>query len=172
MDRHYEMVMEERAKANATPRQYFAYSTILDPEAYAEWRSQHGYDFFQLPAGEVACALDVTLAYDFPSRFWGGRVAGLVDAPGKKVCGKLFSIAGTDWPIIRHKEGGITEMSVERPVQVSCAGKVIPAVAFETNPRRRSTHGEISPHFRAALVAGAKAAGLPADWVTELSSLS
>src|SRR3712207_6937317 len=45
----------------------FAYSTILDRAAFEEWRAQHSYDFFELPEGKLAEALDVDLVYDFPS---------------------------------------------------------------------------------------------------------
>ena len=169
MDGHYDIVMKARAAAGQGTRQYFAYSTILDREAFLEWRGQHGYDSFDLPAGQLAEALDVALEYDFPSRWWGGRVAGLVDRPGATVHGRLFEISEKDWPIISHKEGGVTGMSVERPLKVKTGGKVIDAFAFATNPQRRSLDGPISPRFVEALVRGATAAGLPAEWIASLS---
>lgn len=170
MDSHYDQVMKARDAAGKGVRQYFAYSTILDREAFLEWRGQHAYDFFDLPAGELAEAIDVSLAYDFPSRWWGGRVAGLVDQPGKSVFGRLFEISEVDWPIISHKEGGVTGMSVERPVKVKAGGKVIDAVAFATNPKRQSGDGPISPRFVEALMRGATAAQLPADWIAGLAA--
>src|SRR5687768_4901310 len=106
MDNHYQMVMRERERAAGAPTvRYFAYSTVLDRAAFEEWRAQHQYDFFDLPTGRVAEALDVGIVYDFPSRWWGGRVAGLADRPGARTFGMLFEIAGADWPIVRHKEG-------------------------------------------------------------------
>ena len=109
MDAHYEQVMAARERlADGPPRAYFAYSTVLDAAAFEEWRHQHGYDFFQLPPGAPAEGLDLGLVYDFPSRWWGGRVAGLEDRPGAVVHGLLFEIAPKDWPIIQHKEGAIT----------------------------------------------------------------
>jgi gamma-glutamylcyclotransferase len=170
MDAHYEQVMDARAQAEgAADRLYFAYSTVLDRAAFEEWRQQHGYEFFELPAGEPAEALDVTLAYDFPSRWWGGRVAGLVDRPGASVHGLLFRIPGKDWPIIQHKEGWVTHMCVERPARVRVGGKEVEATAFATAPDRRSTDGPVSARFVEALVRGAKAAGLPAAWVESLA---
>ncbi|HTU01507.1 MAG TPA: hypothetical protein VMG58_06810, partial [Candidatus Sulfotelmatobacter sp.] len=78
MDAHYDQVMAARERLeDGPPRAYFAYSTVLDPAAFEEWRHQHGYDFFRLPSGTRAEALDLGLVYDFPSRWWGGRVAGL-----------------------------------------------------------------------------------------------
>ena len=170
MDSHYDQVMKARESAGKGMRRYFAYSTILDRAAFLEWRAQHAYDFFDLPTGELAAAIDVALAYDFPSRWWGGRVAGLVDQPGQSVFGRLFEISELDWPIIAHKEGGVTGMSVERPVKVKVGDKVIDATAFATNPQRQSTEGPISPRFVEALIRGATAAALPAQWVASLGA--
>ena len=169
MDSHYDQVMAARAKADpSVTRRYFAYSTVLDREAFVEWRSQHAYDFFDLPEGQLAEALDVDLVYDFPSRWWGGRVAGLKDAPGTSVFGRVFEIGGKDWPIIQHKEGAVTNMSVERTVRVRMGGEVVEAVAFTTNPVRAAAQGPVSPRFVEALVRGARSAGLPAEWITRL----
>lgn len=51
------MVMKARRTAEAAgapPRLYFAYSTILDRSAFVAWRTQHGYELFDLPAPEPA----------------------------------------------------------------------------------------------------------------------
>ncbi|MBN9685504.1 MULTISPECIES: gamma-glutamylcyclotransferase [Corallococcus] len=170
MDSHYDQVMKAREQADANaPRRYFAYSTILDRAAFDEWKHQHSYGFFELPEGRLAEALDVDLVYDFPSRWWGGRVAGLTDAPGARVYGRLFEIPGKDWPIVQHKEGFVTSMCVERTVRVRVDGQEVEATAFVTNPRRASSDGPVSPRFVEALVRGAKSAGLPADYVEKLA---
>jgi gamma-glutamylcyclotransferase len=169
MDAHYDQVMAARSRAEgAAERLYFAYSTILDRAAFEEWRGQHGYEFFEMPPGQPAEALDLALTYDFPSRWWGGRVAGLVDRPGVSVHGLLFRIPGKDWPIIQHKEGFVTHMCVERPVRVQLAGEVFEATAFTTAANRRSSDGPVSARFLDALVRGAQSAGLPATWVASL----
>jgi gamma-glutamylcyclotransferase len=169
MDAHYDVVMAARSRAEGTgERTYFAYSTILDRAAFEEWRAQHGYDFFELPPGRPAEALDVALTYDFPSRWWGGRVAGLADSPGASVHGLLFQIPGKDWPIIQHKEGFVTQMCGERLVQVRSGGQLLEATAFTTAANRRSSEGPVSARFVEALVRGAQAAGLPATWVASL----
>jgi gamma-glutamylcyclotransferase len=172
MDAHHDQVMrlrEELASRAAPPRQYFAYSTVLDRIAFEAWRTEHGYESFDLAEGVVAEALDVDLVYDFPSRWWGGRVAGLVDQPGASVFGRLFTVAGVDWPIVQHKEGGITGMSVERPVWVLAGGERLQATAFSTNPERASSAGPVSQRFMEALVRGARAAGLPGPYVERLA---
>lgn len=170
MDAHYDQVMKARAQAGEGTRWYFGYSTILDRAAFEEWRGQHSYDFFDLPKGELAEASDLTLVYDFPSRWWGGRVAGLQDAPGKSVFGLLFAIPEKDWSIIQHKEGVVTGMCVERTVKVTAGDKVVEATAFTTNPVRAANDGPVSDRFIEALVRGAKSAGLPDAWVASLSA--
>jgi hypothetical protein len=170
MDAHHDIVMRAREQAGQGTRLYFGYSTILDRAAFEDWRGQHGYDFFELPAGTPGEAIDLGLTYDFLSRWWGGRVAGLKDEPGAVVHGLVFEISEKDWPIIQHKEGVVTGMSVERPVKVRVGGKVVDAVAFTTNPQRATTEGDVSPRFVEALTRGAKAAGLPEAWVAKLSS--
>ncbi|MFZ5471874.1 MAG: gamma-glutamylcyclotransferase [Myxococcota bacterium] len=171
MDAHYDQVMKARAAADAgAQRLYFAYSTILDRAAFEEWRHQHGYDFFELPPGRMAEAVDVDLVYDFPSRWWGGRVAGLEDKPGAKVYGRVFEVSGADWPIIQHKEGAVTGMCVEREVSVLVEGERLTATAFVTAPARRTTEGPVSQRFVEALVRGAQSAGLPQAYVARLVS--
>lgn len=169
MDAHHDLVMKARAAAQDAPtRRYFAYSTILDREAFLEWRREHGYGFFELPDGKLAEAVDVALVYDFPSRWWGGRVAGLDDRPGASVHGRVYEIRGEDWPVVRHKEGAVTGMSVEREVRVRVDGRETTAIAFVTHPARRSADGPVSARFVDALVRGATSAGLPEAYVAGL----
>ncbi|MEW5737676.1 MAG: gamma-glutamylcyclotransferase [Myxococcota bacterium] len=170
MDSHHDQVMKARAAAGQGTKRYFAYSTILDRAAFEEWRGQHGYDFFELPQGRLAEGKDLALIYDFPSRWWGGRVAGLVDQPGSSVWGRLFEIAEKDWPIIQHKEGAVTGMCVERPVRVTIDGQALDAIAFTTNPARASSDGPVSGRFVEALTRGAQAAGLPDAYVKSLAA--
>jgi cation transport regulator ChaC len=171
MDSHHDQVMQKRESAqDGPPRLYFAYSTILDRQAFEEWKAQHGYDFFQLPQGRRAQALDAALVYDFPSRWWGGRVAGLEDRAGSTVHGLLFEISPKDWAIIQHKEGAVTGMCVEREVRVRVDGEEVAATAFVTNPARRTQEGPISQRFLEALERGARSAGLPEDYVRQLRS--
>lgn len=172
MDSHYHQVMEARNKAaDSGVRLYFAYSTVLDREAFEKWRNEHSYQFFQLPAGQLAKAVDVDLVFDFLSRWWGGRVAGLADKKEAVVYGRLFEISAKDWPIIQHKEGVVTGMCIERPIKVLVDGKEVEATAFTTNPGRATLNGEISQNFIQALVRGAQQSGLPEDYITRLRGL-
>jgi gamma-glutamylcyclotransferase len=172
MDAHHDQVQRARALAQGgAPRNYFAYSTVLDRAAFEEWRGQHGYTDFELPAGQLAEARDLQLVFDFPSRWWGGRVAGLADSPGGRVWGKLFTLSAADWPIVQHKEGAITGMCVERELEVFVDGSPVRAVAFTTAPQRQSLEGPISARFVAALQSGARAAGLPETYQRDLAAL-
>lgn len=168
MDSHFDQVMRAREGADGAPRRYFAYSTTLDREAFERWRHEHGYDFFSLPEGEVAEALDVDLVFDFPSRFWGGRVAGLTPRPGRSVFGRVYEIAAKDWPIVQHKEGVVTGMAVEREVTIRVGGREEKAIAFVTHPSRQSTDGTVSQRFVEAMLRGARAAGLPEAWLRRI----
>lgn len=170
MDNHHKIVAAARERDAAAPtRRYFGYSTVLDRHAFEEWRAQHGYADFVLPEGAVVEALDLDVIFDFPSRFWGGRVTGLVDRPGASVFGRLYDIAGKDWAVVEHKEGAVTGMCVPREVRVKLpSGEIVTATAFTTRPDRASTQGPISLPFIDALVRGAEAAGLPAAYVTRL----
>ena len=175
MDSHHDQVQRLRAQAQSNPaRLYFAYSTILDRAAFDDWRREHGYTSFELPRGERVEALDVELVYDFPSRWWGGRVAGLADKPGASVHGVLFEIPGPDWAIIQHKEGAITGMCVERKVRVHASAavgapeRVLTATAFTTNPARARRDGPVSVRFVEALERGARSAGLPEAYLQGL----
>lgn len=173
MDAHYQKVMQARQAADAaTRRLYFGYSTILDRPAFEEWRSHHSYEFFQLPEGQVAEALDVELVFDCPSRWWGGRVAGLADKPGASVYGRVFEIAGNDWPIVQHKEGAVTGLTTEKEITVRIGDQRAKATAFVTSQGRRSEQGPVSPAFLEALVRGAKASELPAAYVQKLEAIT
>jgi gamma-glutamylcyclotransferase len=170
MDSHYDQVMKARQGAGSQTRRYFAYSTILDRKAFNEWREQHGYAFFNLPPGKLAEALDVDLVYDFPSKWWGGRVAGLADRPGSSVFGYLLEIRDVDWPIIQHKEGAVTGMCIEREVRVRVNGEEVRAIAFTTHPQRASREGPVSAAFLEAWARGAQDAGLPREYIDRARS--
>lgn len=172
MDSHHEQVMKARESAQGGTRLYFGYSTVLDAEAFKTWRDQHGYDFFSLPEGKLGEALDTALVFDFPSRFWGGRVAGLATRPGATVWGRVYEISAKDWPIVQHKEGAVTGMSVELLVQVRVGDQTVSATAFATNPARVSSDGPKSAQFVEALLRGARTAALPEPWLATLESVA
>jgi gamma-glutamylcyclotransferase len=173
MDAHYHKVMKAREEITETkPKLYFAYSTILDREAFEEWRDEHSYQFFTLPEGKVAEAINTDLVFNFFSRWWGGRVAGLVEKPGSKVYGMLFEIKAKDWPVVQHKEGFVTQNCIERPIKLLVDGEEVEAIAFTTAASRATQEGPISPDFIQAVARGAEASGLPAEYIQRLKTYS
>lgn len=170
MDAHYSKVMKAREDVTEKGTKfYFAYSGVLDKEAFEQWRKEHSYEFFNLPEGKVVAAEGVDLIFDFPSRWWGGRVAGLCDNPTSSIFGLLFEIPAKDWPVVQHKEGFVTGMSVERVVKVKSGDTHIEAIAFTTSPSRASLSGPVSEEYLTALTRGARQAQLPEEYIASLS---
>lgn len=154
----------------SSPRAYFAYSPLIDPAAFEEWKLKNGHAAFSLPEGEVAEALEVDLVFNYTSPRWGGRIAGLTRKPGRSVFGKLFRIRPEDWAIIQHAEGGRGARFVELEVQVRAGGKTQPATAFSTPPDRATTKGPVSETYAQALARAAEVAKLPAPYVMRLKA--
>lgn len=169
MDAHYHKVMQAREQIkDSGTRLYFAYSGVLDRNAFEEWKHEHSYQFFNLHEGQVAAAHNYDLIFNFPSRWWGGRVAGLCEQKGATVFGRLFEIPAVNWPVIQHKEGVVTGMSVEIKIKVEVDGKEVEASAFVTSPQRANTEGPVSERYIEALIDGAKQAGLPTTYIESL----
>lgn len=169
MDSHYHKVMNAREQLkDSGTRLYFAYSSVLDRKAFEEWKQEHSYQFFDLPEGKVAAARGYDLVFDFPSRWWGGRVAGLCQKKDSVVYGRLFEIPAVNWPVVQHKEGVITGMSVEIKIKVEVEGQEVEASTFVTSPQRVGTEGPVSERYLEALIDGAKQAGLPQAYVEGL----
>ncbi|MGZ3745496.1 MAG: gamma-glutamylcyclotransferase [Pseudobdellovibrionaceae bacterium] len=169
MDSHYHKVMQAREQIkDSGTRLYFAYSGVLDRKAFEEWKREHSYQFFNLPEGQVAAAKDYDLIFDFPSRWWGGRVAGLCEKKNAVVYGRVFEIPLVDWPVVQHKEGVVTGMSMEIIIKVEMEGREVEASAFVTSPQRASTQGPVSERYIEALIDGATQSGLPANYIESL----
>lgn len=149
-------------------RHYFCYSSSLDPAAFDEWKKSHGYEHFSLPKGEPATALGVAYVFDFPSRYWGGRVLSLEQltdaAQPADVRGLVFEIPDSHWPIVQHKEGIVTGAAVEMPLKVLVGErgtKIVDATAFVTHPDRVSKDGPVSVRFLETVLGAYKARGVP-----------
>ena len=146
-------------------KHYFCYSSALDAAAFHEWKVAHNYESFSLPKGIPAVALGVSYIFDFPSRYWGGRVLSLArltdEAQPADVHGVLFEIPDSSWPVIQHKEGVVTGASVELRVQVLAGNKIVMASAFVTNPERVSIEGPVSLKFLETVLKAYETAGVP-----------
>ena len=112
------------------------------------------------------------LAFDVQSRFWGGAVASLREAPGESVEGLALPMPGDARGLVDHKEGAISGLYTMFPVELT------PSTAATRSPRspiarRARVDRELPPSrgFVETLVRGARASGLSAAWVDRLSRL-
>ena len=73
---------------------WFVYGSSLDTEAFAGWARDHGYRVPDFSAARPARLRGWRLAFDAPSRMWGGPVASLTEAPGDAVEGLAVPMPG------------------------------------------------------------------------------
>lgn len=154
-----------------SPRPWFAFSVDLSP-ATARERIPGLPALPSLPDVELAEALDVDVVYDVPSAAWGGKVARLVDAPGKRLPGLLRRLSPEQWEAVSRWEAPLAEATTSRAVKVRTAtGALLTAQAF-TPPARGSTPppGPISEAFLITVAVAAERAGLSADHVERLQA--
>jgi hypothetical protein len=151
---------------------WFVYGSSLDREAFAAWAADHGYAVPDLTAARPARLPGYRLAFDAPSRMWGGPVASLVEAPADHVEGLALPMPGASRGLVDHKEGAISGLYVPFAVTLETAGGPVPAVAYRVAPARRlPADGPPAPAYLEALVRGARAVGLSAGWIARLESL-
>jgi hypothetical protein len=151
------------------PLPWFAYSLSLAPEVALD--SLRGVPAPELPGGELAEALGVALVYDVPAPDWGGRVARLVDAPGKRLMGLLRFLSPELWPQVARLEAALARAGEERAVRVRTAsGAVLSARAFTPSADGHTTQGLVSVTFLVAHAHAAELAGLPARYVEQLQA--
>jgi gamma-glutamylcyclotransferase (GGCT)/AIG2-like uncharacterized protein YtfP len=97
---------------------------------------------------------------------WGAGVADIAPDPGSHVWGALFNLPAPCLKALDAKEGeGFAYRRVE--LDVAHDGQAVRAHAYELIEREES---EIAPRedYVALLVQGARARGLPEDWVARL----
>ncbi|MFL5346241.1 MAG: gamma-glutamylcyclotransferase [Hyalangium sp.] len=151
------------------PLPWFAFSLSLAPEVARE--RLRNTPVLELPEGELAEALDVELVYDAPAPDWGGRVARLVDAPGRRVMGLLRRMPAQVWPLVARLESTLASAAEERPVRVRTAtGAVLSARTFTPPAPRHAPPGPISVEFLVSHARAAERAALPATYVERLQA--
>jgi hypothetical protein len=160
------------ARAGA-PFTWFIYGSSLDRDAFAHWAGEHGYRVPDFAAARPARLDGFRLAFDVQSRFWGGAVASLREAPGESVEGLALPMPGDARGLVDHKEGAISGLYAPFAVQVTPldGGASIEAVAYRA-ARPADREMAPSPGFVQTLVKGARASGLSEAWVARLSRLS
>lgn len=154
---------------------WFVYGSSLSRSAFADWSSQHGYALPDFSKAVPARLSGFRLAFDVASRFWGGAVASLAEAPGRSVEGLALPMPGEARGLADHKEGAIS--GLYEPFEVDVAplsgGAPIRALAYRSAPGRRLAREETpSPAFVRALLAGAREARLSPSYLAELEPLA
>jgi hypothetical protein len=155
--------------SGSPPLPWFAFSLSLSPDvARARLRN---LPVLPLPDGELAEALDVDLVYDAQASEWGGRVARLVDAPGRKVMGLLRRMPPHTWTLVERLETALAQAVEERPVRVRTAsGATLSAKAFSPPAPGHAPQGVVSVAFLEAHARAAERASLPAAYVERLQA--
>jgi gamma-glutamylcyclotransferase len=147
---------------------YFAYGSALSRRHIGEWAAEHGVDARLFARGAPAVLRGYRLVFDVESRFWGGRVADLIEDEDGAVHGVLFEIPLPARDAVLRKEGVATGLSQEIDVRVETADGPTAAKAFVARPEKRGDPGPASGRLLAYLIEGAQERGLPESWVTEL----
>lgn len=148
---------------------WFAFSLSLSPEVARD--RLRNLPVLPMPEGELAEALEVELVYDVQAPEWGGKVARLVDAPGRKVMGLLRRMPPHAWPLVARLEAALAQASEERPVRVRTAsGAVLSARAFSPPAPKQAPQGLVSEAFLEAHAQAAERASLPAHYVERLQA--
>lgn len=147
---------------------YFAYGSVLSRRHLGEWAAEHGVDARLFAGGAPAVLKGYRLVFDIDSRFWGGKVADLIEDKDGVVHGMLFEIPPMAKDAVLKKEGVPTGLSQEIAVTVEVEGKPLQAKAFTARPEKRTEPGPPSGRLMGYLVEGAQERGLPESWIEEL----
>ena len=147
---------------------YFAYGSALSRRHIGEWAAEHGVDARLFARGVPAVLRGYKLVFDVESRFWGGRVADLIEDKESAVHGVLFEIPPPASVAIARKEGVPTGLSQEIDVTVEAEGKAVAAKAFIAKPEKRGEEGPASGRLLEYLIEGAQERGLPSEWIDVL----
>jgi gamma-glutamylcyclotransferase len=167
-------LVEKLATASAEPFFWFIYGSSLDLDAFKKWADQHGERVPEF-ATVVPARLDGhRLSFDVQSRFWGGAVASVAEAPGAHVEGIAVQLAGEARGLVDRKEGAANGLYEPTPVVVAPldGGAPIQALAFRgVASKRLPAEQTPAPTFLDALVRGARAQNLSPAWIEHLESL-
>lgn len=152
------------------PRSWFAYSLDLAP-VIAHERLPGLPPIPDVLEGELAEALDVDVVYDVASAAWGGKVARLVDAPGRKLPGMLRRVPSDAWDALVRLESAMAGATDVRQVKVrTFTGAVLSAQVFTPPTPATPAQGLVSESFLVTLAQSAEEAGLSPDHVERLQA--
>lgn len=151
---------------------WFVYGSSLDAGAFGDWARDHGYRVPDFSAARPARLPGWRLAFDAPSRMWGGPVASLREAPGEAVFGLAVPMPGEARGLVDHKEGAVSGLYEAVEVTLETDAGPVPALAFRVAAARRlPAEGPPAPAYLDVMLRGARAHGLPAAWIDRLETL-
>ncbi len=152
---------------------WFVYGSSLDREAFSGWAADHGYRVPDFSGARPARLPGYRLAFDAPSRMWGGPVASLAEDSGDHVEGLAVPMPGSARGLVEHKEGAVSGLYVPFDATLETDGGPMPAVAFRVAPARRlAQDGPPAPSYLDVMIRGARASGLSPAWVARLEALA
>jgi gamma-glutamylcyclotransferase len=162
------------AKAAGPGFTWFVYGSSLDRAAFAEWAGSHGYQVPPFDRAVPARLNGYRLAFDVVSRHWGGAVASVAEAPGHHVEGLALPLPGEARGLVDHKEGSISGLytAFEAPLHPVAGGPPVMGLVYRAaRSRRLPVEAAPSPAYLEAMVRGARACGLSAEWLARLEKL-
>jgi hypothetical protein len=119
-----------------------------------------------LPVGRKVEIVDHDVIFNCPSLAWGGRIAGIVPTPGKRVPALLYAVDAQDWHALELAEEFPDRVPIT--VKVDLGGVEMRAQAFTTRISQSTTMLGVSQQALDILIRGAEAAGFPAEYIERL----
>lgn len=107
------------------------------------------------------------LAFDHPSRRWGGYAADVVPAPGAHTWGGLWTVSEVDLAALDRFEG-VAVGAYARHLLPVAGGLVRDAVVYRVASPQ--AEGAPAPRYLHVILEGAREFGLPAEWLRHLAS--
>jgi 2-hydroxychromene-2-carboxylate isomerase/cation transport regulator ChaC len=157
--------MERRGKRTGpgAPRWYFAYGSNMSPAIFTQRRGLRPL------AARTGCLDGYRLCFDIPIGPGERGVANLCPAPGARTWGVLYLLTPEDADRLDGTEG--VDRGVYRRLSVTISvdgGESVPAFAYESASGRPGR--KPSARYLGLLLDGARAHGLPRDYIRYLES--
>jgi len=147
-------------------RLYCAYTSLVDRPTFARLWEDCTASERPLPEGRRVDIVDMDVVFNCPSLAWGGRIAGLVPAPGKRVPALLYAVDAQDWHALELAEEFPDRVPIT--VKVDLGGAELRAQAFTTRLSHATTLLTVSQQALDTLIRGAETAGFPPEYIARL----
>jgi AIG2 family protein len=149
-------------------RLYCAYTSLVDRPTFARLWEDCTASARPLPAGRRVDIVDMDVAFNCPSLAWGGRIAGLVPSPGKRVPALLYAVDAQDWHALELAEEFPDRVPIT--VRIDMDGVELRAQAFTTRISQSTSLTQVSRDALDILIRGAQAADFPAEYIARLKA--